>query len=80
MVVLFLMNVFIGIICTHYVNVKNMCEISFGEEIANMIHLIRKRMTSGPRFAGTQGEMPPMYVRAEGKHTYTLKVQKKGME
>jgi hypothetical protein len=55
MVVLFLMNVFIGIICTHYVNIKNECEVSFGEEISNMFHLLRKRLTSGPRFAGTQG-------------------------
>ena len=80
MVVLFLMNIFIGIICTHYVNVKNQCNITFGEEVKNFIHLIQKRLKSGPRFAGTVGELPPMYAKPEGSYTASLQVQLKSKE
>jgi len=112
-VVLFLMNVFIGIICTHYVNVKNECDVSFSEEVPDqnndpalfppfllcspdllltykclvlclvlkvdrLIHMIKKRLASGPRFAGTVGELPPMYIKEEGPQTMTLRAVYKG--
>eukprot|EP00658_Telonema_sp_P-2_P078104 TRINITY_DN7233_c0_g1_i1.p1 TRINITY_DN7233_c0_g1~~TRINITY_DN7233_c0_g1_i1.p1 ORF type:complete len:357 (+),score=94.52 TRINITY_DN7233_c0_g1_i1:213-1283(+) len=68
-VILFLLNVFIGIVCIHYCEQKGLCQISFEDEVHAMMHLMMKRLTKAPRFEGTIGHMPPSYWREHGEYT-----------
>eukprot|EP00656_Telonema_subtile_P044566 TRINITY_DN5081_c0_g1_i9.p1 TRINITY_DN5081_c0_g1~~TRINITY_DN5081_c0_g1_i9.p1 ORF type:complete len:182 (-),score=54.78 TRINITY_DN5081_c0_g1_i9:105-650(-) len=71
-VILFLLNVFIGIICIHYTEQKGLCRVSFGDEVHAMVHLIMKRLTKAPRFEGTVGDMEPTYWKEHGEYTRQL--------
>lgn len=72
LIVLVFLNMFIGIICIHYVEQKNLCTVTFSDEVNALAHLIMKRLNTGPKFEGTIGDMEPTYWKELGPQTTFL--------